>query len=60
MLVSVPAEMGNLQNLRELNLYNNQLREIPAEFGNLNLREIGLRNNNISVIPMYLQKFNIY
>ena len=47
---SIPPELGNLANLRELYLYSNQLTgSIPPELGNLaNLRELHLGSNQLT------------
>ncbi len=46
----LPAELGSLLNLQELDLTNNQLSgEIPAELGSLpNLQELNLSDNQLS------------
>jgi Leucine-rich repeat (LRR) protein len=46
----LPAELGNLANLKELYLSNNQLSgEIPSELGSLaNLRQLNLWGNQLS------------
>ena len=54
---AIPAELGNLANLRWLNLYSNQLSgAIPAALGNLaNLRRLHLNYNQLSgAIPVEL------
>jgi Leucine-rich repeat (LRR) protein len=54
---SIPAELGNLSNLRVLYLYSNRLSgSIPAELGNLsNLRWLYLNGNQLSgLIPAEL------
>jgi len=59
---SIPPELGNLENLRELGLGGNQLSgSIPPELGNLeNLRGLGLGQNNLSgSIPPELGNFNL-
>ena len=44
-----PKEIGNLVNLQELYLNNNQITTIPKEIGNLvNLQEFDLSNNRIT------------
>jgi len=46
---SIPVELGNLSNLKRLDLYINQLSgSIPAELGNLSkLTHLGLYNNQL-------------
>ena len=48
--MELPAELGNLGNLQELTLSDNQLTgEIPAELGNLsNLQELTLSDNQLT------------
>ena len=48
-LTTLPAEIGNLINLRGLALRNNQLITLPAEIGNLttNLQALGLGKNQL-------------
>lgn len=56
----LPAELGQLGNLRSLYLNNNQLSgAIPAELGNLiNVRELALSNNQLKgCIPDNFQLF---
>ena len=47
---SIPSELGNLDNLDTLSLYDNQLSEsIPSELGNLdNLEYLYLGGNQLS------------
>ena len=46
----IPAELGSLSALQQLNLYDNQLRgSIPAQLGNLsNLQRLDLNNNQLT------------
>ncbi|TGG92595.1 MAG: hypothetical protein ERJ67_05675, partial [Aphanocapsa feldmannii 277cV] len=58
---SIPAALGNLNNLEELWLHNNQLtRSIPAALGNLNnLEKLVLSSNQLTgSIPMALGNLN--
>ena len=51
---AIPPELGNLTNIRELSLYDNQLTGIiPLELGNLaNLQGLDLNNNQLTgIIP---------
>jgi Leucine-rich repeat (LRR) protein len=51
-LIKLPAEIGNLINLYNLNLTNNQLTSLPAEIGNLiNLEILYLTNNQLTSLP---------
>ena len=51
-LSSLPAEIGNLTALRDLDLYNNQLTTLPAEIGNLtDLRNLNLDGNQLTTLP---------
>ena len=51
-LTALPGEIGNLSNLTELNLSDNQLKALPGEIGNLsNLRWIYLSNNKLTALP---------
>jgi Leucine-rich repeat (LRR) protein len=48
----LPAEIGNLINLKKLCLHNNKLSLLPAEIGNLiNLQELYLINNQLTSLP---------
>lgn len=48
----IPPEIGNLTNLRQLNLRNNQVTSLPSEIGKLtNLFSLDLRNNHLHSIP---------
>lgn len=52
---SLQAEVRNLQNLRELNLANNQFTGVPAEIGQLKYLEVlDLSNNRITGLPLEL------
>jgi Leucine-rich repeat (LRR) protein len=49
---SLPAEVRLLQNLKVLNLSNNQFTGVPAEIGQLQkLEELDLSNNKITGLP---------
>ncbi len=49
---SLPAEVRLLQNLKVLNLSNNQFTGVPAEIGQLkNLEVLDLSNNKITGLP---------
>ena len=51
-LSSLPSKIGNLRNLRNLELGNNQLTSLPPEIGNLrNLWYLDLRNNQLPSLP---------
>ena len=51
-LTTLPAEIGNLINLKDLYLNGNQLITLPAEIGNLtNLRGLYLHNNQLTTLP---------
>ena len=46
-------EIGQLTNLQQLSLNNNQLSQIPVEIGQLtNLQELYLHNNQLSQLPV--------
>jgi Leucine-rich repeat (LRR) protein len=52
---SLQAEVRNLQNLKVLNLSNNQFSGVPAEIGQLkNLEVLNLSNNLITGLPYEL------
>ncbi|EJO69441.1 leucine rich repeat protein [Leptospira kirschneri serovar Cynopteri str. 3522 CT] len=47
---NLPRQIGNLQNLTELNLGSNSLTTVPKEIGELrNLKELDLSSNSLSV-----------
>ena len=49
---AVPAEIGRLSALRELNLSDNQLTSLPAEIGQLtSLEELNLSGNQLTSVP---------
>ena len=51
-LTRLPAEIGQLTNLRWLSLERNQLREVPVEIGQLtNLRDLDLKGNQLRDVP---------
>src|SRR5713226_8715364 len=48
----LPAEIGQLTNLQQLILANNQLSQLPGEIGQLtNLQQLYLANNQLSQLP---------
>jgi Leucine-rich repeat (LRR) protein len=48
----LPDSIGNLINLQELDLENNQLSSLPDSIGNLiNLQSLDLENNQLSSLP---------
>lgn len=48
----LPPEIGQLTNVRQLWLHDNQLSSLPAEIGNLqNIEELTLFNNQLSELP---------
>jgi len=52
---SLQAELRHLQNLRVLNMSNNQLSGVPAEIGQLSKLEIlNLSNNQLTGLPQEL------
>jgi Leucine-rich repeat (LRR) protein len=51
-LASLPEEIGNLMELKDLALWQNGLSRLPASIGNLaKLEALYLRNNNLQAIP---------
>ena len=51
-LDNLPASIGNLTNLEELNIRTNSLTVLPVEFGRLtNLRVLNLNDNSLTAIP---------
>ena len=51
-LTSVPAEIGQLTALRELNLNNNKLTSVPAEIGQLtSLTVLYINGNQLTSLP---------
>ena len=51
----MPKELGNLVNLTELSLYQNQLTAVPKELGNLvNLTWLSLSQNQLTAVPKEL------
>jgi small GTP-binding protein len=54
---SLPAKIGELSNLRELELSHNQLTSLPAEIGQLtNLTKLILTQNQLSSLPAEIEK----
>ena len=48
----MPAEIGRLSALRQLNLSINQLTSVPAEIGQLTaLEELNLTSNQLTSVP---------
>ena len=48
----IPAELGNLSNLKSLDLSQPVVAEIPGELGNLsNLESLNLSSNELTGIP---------
>lgn len=51
-ITSLPASIGNLTNLFDLQLGDNQLTSLPASIGNLtNVRSLGLWGNQLTSLP---------
>ncbi len=51
-LQTLPAEIGQLVNLTELDLSHNQLTAVPPEIGQLlNLTQLDLRGNQLTAVP---------
>ncbi|MEM6815867.1 MAG: DUF5018 domain-containing protein [Bacteroidota bacterium] len=58
-LSALPKEIGDLSELKELNLSNNQLRVLPDELGKLSkLETLVLSNNNLTNIPVSISQLN--
>ena len=61
-LISIPTEIGQLTNLEDLNVGENQLTSIPKEIGQLtNLTRLHLGDNQLSTLPPelgFLTKLN--
>ena len=56
-LVLLPANIGGLVNLEELNLGNNKLAFLPVEIAALeNLQDLNLYENNFRTIPLIIEK----
>ncbi len=55
----LPREIGQLNNLRLLNVYKNQLKFLPREIGRLtNLLELNVRNNQLTELPREIKFLN--
>jgi len=53
---TIPACIGNLSNLKKLNLWNNGLNSLPPEIGNLSaLESLNVSNNNLTELPVELK-----
>jgi len=53
------ATIGQLDNLRELQLFGNKIKELPATIGQLsNLQELLLSNNQIKELPETIGQLN--
>src|ERR1700722_5509710 len=51
-LNTLPAEIGSLTALQQLNLFNNQLTTLPAEIGSLTaLQKLDLYDNQLTTLP---------
>ena len=60
-LKSIPAEIGQLQNLQQLYLGYNQLTSLPAEIGNLqNLQRLDLYSNQLTSLPILKNLKDLY
>ncbi|MEA5466054.1 leucine-rich repeat domain-containing protein, partial [Leptothoe sp. PORK10 BA2] len=58
-LTSVPKELGQLNNLTSLSLYQNQLTSVPKELGQLNnLTSLYLYQNQLTSVPKELGQLN--
>ena len=56
-LTSLPAEIGQLASLRELNLRGNQLTSVPAEIGQLtSLTRLDLSANPLTSVSAAIRK----
>jgi hypothetical protein len=57
-LVSIPSDISNLRNLRELNLFANRLRVLPLELLSIkHLARLDVQCNSISKIPFTAADF---
>lgn len=54
----LPVRMGDLKNLRTLNLRNNQLVYLPRDFFSLRLSSLDISSNKISVLSPELHQMN--
>ena len=54
---AMPAEVGALSALRELDLRYNQLTSVPAEIGQLtSLEKLYLDDNNLAIVPAAIRE----
>jgi hypothetical protein len=57
LLTSIPAALGNVKTLKELDFSGNKISALPAEIGNLtNLTKLVMDNTLISTLPVTLWK----
>jgi hypothetical protein len=50
----IPYQIGTLQNLERLYIYNTKIKTIPVELCNLNLQELSLSRNKLTSLPSEL------
>lgn len=56
-LTSLPPQIGELSNLRELKLLNNELKDLPPEISKLsNLIELNISSNRLTNVPQVVFK----
>jgi Leucine-rich repeat (LRR) protein len=53
----LPAELGHIASLRELNVSSNQVCHVPPELGHLaHLQKLNLTNNQLTHVPAELHQ----